>query len=216
MKMKNLIIVGVGGFGREVAWLVERINAKNPTWNLLGFVDDNESILGTNVNSYPVLGTCECLSNYPDTYIVCAIGASKTRRKIIDKINSTLKDVKYATLIDPSVESSNLVSVGEGSIICAHSILTVNIEIGSHVIINLDCTVGHDVVIHNFVTVYPSVNISGNTQIMELSELGTGTQIIQGKKIGSESIVGAGSVVVKDIPEKCTAVGCPATPIKFF
>lgn len=214
--MKDLIIVGASGFGREVAWLVERINANSPTYNLVGFVDDSKEIHGTEINSYPVLGGCDCLVNYPDAFIVCAVGASKTRRKIIERINSILIDAKYATLIDPSVEYSELVTVGEGSIICAHSILTVNIEIGSHVIINLDCTVGHDAVIHDFVTVYPSVNISGNTDIMECSELGTGTQIIQGKKIGSETIVGAGSVVVKDIPEKCTAVGCPATPIKFF
>lgn len=214
--MKDLIIVGASGFGREVAWLVERINKNFPIYNLIGFVDDNKEIHGTKINSYPVLGGSDCLVNYPEAYIVCAVGASKIRKKIIERINSISKDVKYATLIDPTVEYSKSVTIGEGSIICAHTILTVNIDIGSHVIINLDCTVGHDAVIHDFVTVYPSVNISGNTDIMECSELGTGAQIIQGKKIGSETIIGAGSVVVKDIPEKCTAVGCPATPIKFF
>ena len=111
---------------------------------------------------------------------------------------------------------SELINIGEGTIICAHSILTVNIEIGKHVIINLDCTVGHDAILQDFVTLYPSVNVSGITNIGRCSELGTGVQIIQAKMVGNYSIVGAGAVIVKDIPDKCTAVGSPAKPIKFF
>ena len=119
-------------------------------------------------------------------------------------------------VIDPSVEMSDSVIIGEGSIVCAHTIITVNITIGKHVIVNLDCTIGHDAVLNDFVTVYPGVNISGDTDIGYASELGTGMQIIQGKKIGERSIVGAGAVVIRDIPEKCTAVGSPAKPIKLF
>lgn len=214
--MKDLIIVGTGGFGREVAWLVDRINERTATWNLLGFVDDNESLHGTIVNGYPVLGGCGCLGEYSDAYIVCAVGASKTRKKIIEKINTLLESPKYATLIDPTVQMSNLISVGEGTIICANSVLTVNVTIGNQVIINLACTIGHDAVLQDFVTLYPTVNFSGNSVAMECVELGTGTQVIQGKTIGECAIVGAGSVVVKDIPANCTAVGCPAKPIKFF
>ena len=91
-----------------------------------------------------------------------------------------------------------------------------NISIGCHVIINLDCTIGHDAIINDFATLYPSVNVSGITNIGHAAELGTGMQIIQGKKIGNYSIIGAGAVVVRDIPDKCTAVGSPARPIKFF
>ncbi len=214
--MKKLLIIGASGFGREVAWLVERINKKVSEWNLLGFLDDNEEIQGKTINGYKVLGKCESVTKYQDAYIVCAVGASRIREKIIDKIKGLTPNIQFATLIDPSVEKSDLVTIGEGSIICAHTILTVNIEIGQHVIINLDCTVGHDAVLNDFVTLYPSVNISGITNIGKASELGTGTQIIQGKRVGDYSIVGAGAVIVKDIPEKCTAVGSPAKPIKFF
>lgn len=214
--MKNLIIFGAGGFGREVAWLVERINAEKPTWNLLGFLDDNEEIQGSTINGYKVLGNMNNVEKYVDDYFVCAVGASKIREKIINKIEISNPDVKFCTLIDPCAEISNFVKIGVGTIICAHTIMTVNISIGNHVIINLDCTIGHDAVLHNFVTLYPSVNISGNTNVGHASEIGTGTQIIQGKRIGNYSILGAGAVVVKDIPDKCTAVGCPAKPIKFF
>lgn len=214
--MKDLIIYGAGGFGREVAWAVERINKVSPTWNLLGFLDDAEELQGTTINDYRVLGKATDIKNFPDAFFVIAVGASRVRKKIASNMKIVNPSIKFATIIDPSVEMSDFVSIGEGSIICAHTIITVNISIGSHVIINLDCTVGHDAVLNDFVTLYPSVNVSGKANIGYAVELGTGMQIIQGRSIGDYSIVGAGAVVVNDIPEKCTAVGSPAKPIKFF
>ena len=214
--MKDLIIFGASGFGREVAWVVERINKVNTVWNLLGFIDDDETLIGTEINGYKVLGKTEDVVNYPDAYFVCAVGASRVREKIVNNLKRVYPDIKFASIIDPSVEMSDYVNIGEGSIICAHTIITVNITIGEHVIINLDCTIGHDAVLCDFVTLYPSVNVSGITKIGYGVELGTGMQIIQGKQVGSYSIVGAGAIVVKDIPEKCTAVGSPAKPIKYM
>lgn len=210
--MKDLYIIGAGGFGREVAWLVERINKVKPTWILKGFIDDNESLWGTIEGEYPVLGGCEYLNSLSDVYAVCAVGSAKIRKIIIDKLKNS--DVKFATLIDPSVLLSKRVEIGEGAIICAGSIITVDIKIGNHVIINLDCTIGHDDVIEDFVTIYPSVNVSGNVLIGECSELGTGMQIIQGKKVAPNTIIGAGAVVVKDCAESGTYVGSPAKKIK--
>lgn len=209
--MKDLIIIGASGFGREVAWLVERINRINPTWNILGFIDDNESLVGDEINGYKVLCTTKGIEKHRESYFICAVGASKARKQIVEK----LIGYKFATVIDPSVEMSDSIEIGEGTIICAHTVLTVNIQIGRHVIINLDCTIGHDAILENYVTLYPSVNVSGMTHYGECAELGTGTQIIQGKTIGNGTIVGAGSVVVKDLPEECTAVGAPCKPIKF-
>jgi sugar O-acyltransferase (sialic acid O-acetyltransferase NeuD family) len=213
--LKDLYIIGAGGFGREVAWLVKRINDVEPTWNLKGFIDDNTTLHGTLEDGYYVVGDCAYLAAIEqEVWVVCAVGAAKVRKKIIGKLKSS--NVKFATLIDPSVMRSERVTIGEGSIICAGTIITVDVSIGEHVIVNLDCTIGHDDTIRDFVTLYPSVNVSGNVIVGECTELGTGMQIIQGKNIGKESIVGAGAVVVRDIPEKCTAVGSPAKPIKFF
>lgn len=216
MTGKDLYIIGAGGFGREVAWLVERINKKEKAWNLKGFLDDNKLLHGKQEGGYPVFGGTELLQKTDlQTWVVCAVGAAQIRKKIINKVQKS-ENVKFATLIDPGVILSDRVAIGEGSIICAGSILTVDIQIGKHVIVNLDCTVGHDACLHDFVTVYPSVNISGYVEAGECVELGTGTQIIQGKHIGAQTIVGAGAVVVKDLPEKCTAVGSPAKPIKYW
>lgn len=210
--MKDLYIIGAGGFGREVAWLVERINDVSSEWNLKGFIDDNESIWGSKEDGYPVLGGCEYLKKMGDVYAVCAVGSAKVRKKIINKLADS--QVRYATLVDPSVIMSKRIRVGEGSIICAGTIMTVDVIIGKHVIVNLDCTLGHDDIINDFVTMYPSVNVSGNVKIGECSELGTGTQIIQGKKIVPNTIIGAGAVVVRDIEEKGTYVGSPVKKIR--
>lgn len=210
--MKDLYIIGAGGFGRDVAWLVERINEIEPTWNIKGFIDDNESRWGTKENDYVVLGGCDYLKTLGEVYAVCAIGAAKVRKSVIEKIQES--SIKFATLIDPSVLISKRVEVGEGTIICANSILTVDIKIGKHVIINLDCTIGHDNIIDDFVTIYPSVNVSGNVHLGECSELGTGMQIIQGKTVAKNTIIGAGAVVVRDIEVSGTYVGSPAKKIK--
>lgn len=212
--MKDLIIFGASGFGREVMWAAERQNRVEPTWNILGFMDDEESIQGTEINGYKVLGKTDDVSNYPEAFFVVAVGASRVREKIVSNMKSVNPYIKFGTVIDPSVQMSNLVTIGEGTIICAHTIITVNISIGSHVIINLDCTIGHDAILQDFVTLYPSVNVSGITNIGRAVELGTGMQIIQGKTVGDYSIIGAGAVVVKNIPANCTAVGSPAKPIK--
>lgn len=210
--VKKLVIIGAGGFGREVAWLTERINKVNETWHLMGFLDDNKKIHGSIVEGYPVLGGIDWIKSCEnEVYFVCAIASSKVRRDIIHHLSG----VRFATVIDPSVIISNRVKIGEGCIICAGTIITVDIEIGTHVIINWDCTVGHDAKLHDFTTLYPSVNISGGSELEECAEMGTGSQIIQGLKIGEGSFVGAGAVVVREIPKECTAVGCPAKPIKF-
>lgn len=212
--MKNIVIIGSGGFGREVAWLIEDINKISKQWNLIGFIDENTDNYGKVINGYKVLGGFEFLEDKNDIYYTCAIGKPSIRKRVIENKCNKL-NIKAATLIHPSViMSDSFNTIGEGSIICAANILTVNIAIGKHSIINLDCTIGHDVNIADFLTIYPSSNISGNCTIGECTEIGTGTQIIQGKKIGQNCIIGAGSVVINDISDKCLAVGVPAKVLK--
>jgi sugar O-acyltransferase (sialic acid O-acetyltransferase NeuD family) len=210
-ELKDLFIIGAGGFGREVAWLVRRINAVTPTWNIKGFIDDNESLWYTVEDGYNVLGGCDYLKKQESAWAVCAVGNAKTRKKIIEKLGAS---VNFATVIDPSVVISESVNIGVGTIICAGTIITVDEKIGNHVIINLDCTIGHDDVIDDYVTIYPSVNVSGACHLGTCVEIGTGSQIIQGLSVGDGTIVGASACVVKDLEAEVTAVGCPARVIK--
>ena len=86
-----------------------------------------------------------------------------------------------------------------------------NIRIGEHVILNLDCTVGHNTVIEDYVTVSPGCHLSGYSTIRRGAYLGTGAVTIERREIGARSIIGAGAVVIRDIPADVTAVGVPAT-----
>ena len=210
--MKKLYIVGAGGFGREVLWLAQRINDVKYEWDIQGFIDDNDLIQNTLIDDYSVLGNIEDLKKYTG-YVIVAIGNALVKRKVVERIRK-FKNIKFATLIDPSVIMSNRVHIGEGSIVCAGCIITVDILIGKHVILNLDCTIGHDAKIDDYVTVYPSANISGNVSIGKCSEIGTGTKIIQGKNIVENVIVGAGATVVRDIVDIGTYIGSPTKRIK--
>lgn len=209
--MNKLVIVGAGGLGRSVAWLVERINLIKPTWEMLGYIDENKLLMGKMIGKYKVIGNNDwLLKNKSDVYAVCAIANAKIRRQVVQ----SLCGVKYAALIDPSVIISDRVEIGEGCIICAGSIITVDIKIGAHSVIETACTIGHDAILSDFTTLYPGANISGNVILGGCNEIGTGSQVIQGIRIGEGTIVGAGAVVVHDLPDNCTAVGVPAKPIK--
>ncbi|MGL4633171.1 MAG: acetyltransferase [Cetobacterium sp.] len=208
---EELVIIGAGGFGREVLWLIDDINEKQKRWNVVGFIDEDKSLHGKYINGHIVLGGFDYFEKNKNIKYVCAIGNASIRKKIIQEKCSGLV---AANLVHPSVIMSKIIEIGNGVIICAGSILTVNLELGNHVIINLNCTIGHDAILKDFVTVYPNVNVSGNCIIGECSEIGTGTKIIQGKKLGENTIVGAGSVVVKNIEGNCTVVGIPARKIK--
>ncbi len=162
--MKDLIIIGAGGFAREVAWLVEDINQEKPIWNLIGYVDEDPDKENLILNDVPVLGSFNKLKGAArKAAAVCAVGNPLAKCKLIQKGNEV--GLEYVNLIHPNVIISRHVKMGRGNIICAGNILTVNITIGNHVILNLDCTIGHDAIIGNYCTILPSVNISGNTLI---------------------------------------------------
>lgn len=209
-QMKDLYIIGCGGFGREVTWLVNRINNINPTWNLLGFIDDNPSLIGDVYGEVEVVGDVEYLTNnLKDAYVICAIANSKIRKEIVKELG----DVKYATLVDPSVILAESTIIKEGSIVCPGSVISVDCCIGSHVHINWNSTIGHDTVIKDFVTLYPSVNVSGNVYIQDCVEIGAGSQLNQGISIGINSIIGSGSVIIRNVKKDVTVVGVPGREI---
>ncbi len=215
MKQKKpLYIIGAGGFGREVAWLVERMNAVSPIWDFKGFLDDDSKLWHTSVDGYNVHGGHEILKTFEsDVWCVFAVGNPQIRKKGINRLAS-YAHVHFPVLIDPDAKVSDKVSIGEGAIICAGSIITVDIAIGKHNIINLDCTVGHDAVLADYVTLNPSVDISGSVQIGECTEVGVGSRIIQGLSIGEDVMIGAGSGVFKDVEDHVTVWGNPARVMK--
>lgn len=115
---KKLFIIGARGLGRQVSWIVERINTQNDTWNLMGFIDDDKTLVGTVMNDIKVVGDVDYLKTISENvWGVCALGSSKTRKKVIERLIG-YAHISFSTLVDPSVIISRFVQIGKGSI-CA-------------------------------------------------------------------------------------------------
>lgn len=211
--MEDILIIGAGGVGKETALLIEQINYIKPTWNLLGFLDDNGKLHGSFINGYKVFGGVDYINNYKDIYAVCAMASGEVKRKIIDKLSK--HNIKFPKIIHPSVSVPDTTSIGDGTIIYPGVIMTTNIMIGKHVIISPGCGIGHESVIEDFCSILWNVSISGNVRIGTRCVVGSSSTILQNIKIGMETTIGAGAVVLKDVPQRCTVVGVPAKIINF-
>lgn len=210
--MKNLVIIGAGGVGREVSLIVQQINEIEPTWNMIGFIDDNVDNWGKVVNGYSIIGGLDSLDFLTeDHYVVIAIANYEVKKRIVNRIRGRFK---FATIIHPKVWIHDFMTLGEGSVVYEGVILTANIEIGKHVIISPKCGIGHDSIVKDYVSLLWNVNVSGNDVIEEGVMMGSGSTVIQGKIIGQGSTIGAGAVVVNNIDSYSTAVGVPAKVIK--
>jgi sugar O-acyltransferase (sialic acid O-acetyltransferase NeuD family) len=210
-------IYGVGGFGREVAWLIEAIADAGGNVHPACFVDDNVSYHGQVINGLPVMSLDAAAAMYPRGAVAGGIGAPRTRQKLMEKAHAA--GLQFVRLIHPRVEQSRWNEMGDGVLICAGNILTVNIVVGAHVQINLDCTIGHDVVIGAYATLAPGVHVSGCVHIGERAYIGTGATIINGTAdapivIGDDAVVGAGACVTKSVSPGTTVVGVPAKQLQ--
>lgn len=210
--MEQIIIIGAGGLGREVLWLIREINQASPTFDIVGFVDDNPEVQGQEICGIKVLGTTDFLADWNGKAAALAIGVPAIKKKILAKLADF--DLRWPALISPSARMSEYVEIGEGAIITAGSILTTQIVVGPHVLINLSSTIGHDVTIRQGATLYPGVHVSGNVQIEEWAEIGTGASIIPQQTIGAHATIGAGAVIIRDVPPGATVVGNPGRVIR--
>ena len=209
-----IAVFGAGGFGLEVAMLIEQINAVNPRWDMMGFFDDSKPPDAL-VDEWPVLGGFRELNEWPTPLsVVFAIGNPGVRKSVIEKVSNP--NVTYPVLIHPLAicGPSRYVRIGEGSIVCAGTIITTHIHIGRHVVLNLSCTVGHESRIGDFSAFMPTCNISGEVHIGQASFWGTGAKVINRRKVGDHTVIGAGAVVTTDIPAYATAVGVPARVVE--
>jgi sugar O-acyltransferase (sialic acid O-acetyltransferase NeuD family) len=208
--MNDLIVVGAGGFGREVAWLATE--AITPC-KVLGFLDDRTDIPAAELGGYALLGSVDSWQDFPCAQFVIAIGNPRVRSKVAQRMEASGKP-HFAILVHNSCIFGPKCRFQEGAIVGAGCILTTNIRIGSHAIVNIGSTVGHDVEIGAFVTIAPNVSISGCVTLADGVEIGTAAAIRQGLVIGKGGMLGMGSTLTKKIPDNHLYFGVPAKPVK--
>ncbi len=212
--MKKLVLYGAGGFGKEVASIIEVINSKKPTYKLLGFLDDGPQYYeGLLINGYPWLGGKDwILKHKDDVYCTCTIGNAATKAKIQKELSE--QGVKFETIIALSGYINNHTEIGKGCVFYGGVTISVNCKIGDGVLLNYGCNIGHDVSIGDYTTIMPATGISGACKIGSEVSIGGHVYIIPGRKVGDKATVAAGSIVFTNVRAGTTVLGNPAHRMK--
>lgn len=220
--MKRIVVIGAGGFGRECAEIIKWMSFSSRDVECIGFLDDNEELWGKKFNGIKVLGAIDCINTFGDeynppenffpVYFVCGIGVPKIKEKVVKRALEL--GYKPITIIHPSVLVFTGAKIGDGCVIAAKSIISINSKIGDYTLINHTCSIGHDAITGKYCFVSPLVAMSGYSEIGRGVSLGTCSSIIPYKKVGDWSTIGAGACVIRDIEANVTAVGVPAKVIR--
>lgn len=216
--MKDIYILGSGGFAKEVYFLINDINQnlETPIYNFIGFIDKTDQIKEIRIGEklFPVIAEDHFLASDTSGSISLAIGIGAP--SILEKLyNRFFEKYSFPNLIHPNfVGHLETTELGIGNIITAGCVFTVDIKIGSFNVFNLNTTVGHDTVIGSFNVINPGSNISGGVTLGNRNLIGTNATILQYITFGSNSVLGAGAVLSKNLESNLVAVGIPAKPIK--
>lgn len=214
--MKDIAIFGAGGFGREVASLINWINTQTPRWNIIGFFDDGVE-KNTQVSHWgKVLGGMDELNDWKEPLdLVIAIGSPKSLRAVRERI--TNNNISYPNVIAPNfgISDKKTFTIGEGNIIGSGCAVSVDVEIGNFNILNGDIVMGHDAKIGNYNVLMPDIRVSGEVTINEENLIGVGSIILQQIKIGNNVHLGAGAVLMTKPKDRETYIGNPAKLFKY-
>ncbi|OAA19005.1 sugar O-acyltransferase, sialic acid O-acetyltransferase NeuD family [Frankia sp. EI5c] len=208
--MKDLVVVGGGGHGRELLELLAAVNEERPRHRLLGVLDDgtpDAELLAAFRTRH--VGPVRRLAELDAEYVI-GVG-SPVARAAIDRAASGWGRTP-ATLVHPRAVLGGRVTLGPGSVVCALASITTNVRTGRHAHVNIAATVGHDCRLGDYTTLAPGARVSGAVTLGDRVTIGTGAVVIQGLGIGAGTTVGAGAVVVRDLPAEVVAVGVPARP----
>lgn len=198
---KDVIIIGAGGHAKVIADIIYKSGD-----NLIGFLDDNLANKGKEIYlGKKVLGTTKDIENYNKNYFIIGIGNNSIRKKINNENN-----LKLYTAIHPSAIIAQDVKIGTGSVIMAGVVINPGTVIGKNCIINTCSSLDHDNLLEDYVHISPGAHLAGTVSVKEGTWICTGATIINNITIAQNNVIGAGSVVIKDINEENgTYVGVP-------
>ena len=202
--MRDLFIVGAGGFGREAVWTVERINSlsQQPAWRIIGYADDDPKWKkGDNFEGYPILGAVEEASrDYPGASVFIALGNNQKRADMYKK----LRGHDFPALIDPKAQISPTTDIKHGTFIGAGAVVQVGSELGKFVVVGSNAVIGHDAVIGDFVNMGPGTVVAGGTRVGNGVSFFANSATMPRVTIGDGAVVSAGASVKADIPAGAT------------
>lgn len=206
--MKKLIIIGAGGFGRELLQWCKDINRRIPTWIIKGFIDDNLHALSGYECDYTVIGSISEWIPADDEVFAIGIAAPETKRKVVEGLLS--KGAVFTSVVHPTACVGDFSTIGNGVILYPSSRVTVNAYVGNYVVILDQTVIGHDASVGDYTTICGSSSINGHVSIGNEVFIGSHAAIVPEKRIGNNAYVGAGSVVVSNVKESVKVFGVPA------
>ncbi len=206
--MKQLVIVGAGGFGREVLDWARQSEAFGRDWIVKGFLDDNPRALDAHRTGVPLLGDVAGHVPAPDEVFVCAMGRIGAKRRCVEAIRA--RGGAFTRVIHRTVVVGGAVALGTGVILCPGSIVTANAHVGDFVTINLQSTVAHDAVVGDWCQLHCHVDITGGVVLGEGVLVGSHASVLPGVQVGAGATIGAGAIVMRDVPAGATVYGPPA------
>ena len=205
--MKQLHIVGAGGFGREChAWASQHPDC-GKAWTIAGFLDDNAEALKPFGDFAPVRPLAGHRPSADSVYL-CGLGLPGAKEKLVAPLVSA--GAEFITFVHPLAIFGARVKLGKGVVICPGAVLSTDIVLGNFAMVNLNSTMGHDAELGAWSTLSAHCDLTGHVKVADRVFMGSRASVIPGKKVGSGSIVGAGAVVVADVPPGVTVVGNPA------
>ena len=210
---KDIVVLGTSGTGYDVIDTLEAINRIQPAWNILGFVDDNLALHGTEFYGYGILGGSELLlrPEYGEVAVVIAVANERNllvRKTITERLQ--LPPERYPVICHPSCVISPKTQFGPGCIMLSGSATGGYAKIGSHVLVLQRSGIGHDAEVGDFVTICAQASVAAHTRIGEGAYIATGALLRPGIRVGAASKVGMGSVVLRNVPAGKTVFGNPA------
>jgi len=204
--MKSFILIGAGGFGREIVWLAAR---QAEPFRAIGVCDDAPDKQSGRFGDLPLLGTIEtAAAGIPSpTCFHCAIGDNRARQALTERALAV--GWTPLTLIDPSAAVAPDALIGDGCLIAPGAMVSTATRLGDGVLVNHGASVGHDSTIGNFGQLCPGARVSGGCRLGTGTFLGSNAVVIPGRTLGDWSRVGAVAVALRDLAEGETIVRLP-------